>query len=150
LIGCSSGITWISTSTAAKMLPMLQLLDPWASFRNAPSEDFNRYGISTDELIEVHHFDEDKIYNIVRSMIEKGASSSRAAFNETLPVQFKTTRKVVYNLLCYLRIRPIIKHYQIMTAIYGLHPLFIKEFFLAVLTFPIKLASNKWRKWFKS
>src|SRR5688572_16686039 len=45
LIGCSSGITWLSTSTAGNFLPMVQLLDPNAAFMNAPSVDFERYNI---------------------------------------------------------------------------------------------------------
>ena len=72
LIGCSSGITWLSTSSAAKQLPMLQLLDPQAYFRNAPSVDFSRYGIPTNELIELVQFDEEKIFQVVKAIIEDG------------------------------------------------------------------------------
>ncbi|MCY7311070.1 MAG: hypothetical protein LH619_09845, partial [Chitinophagaceae bacterium] len=100
-IGCSSGITWLSTSSAAKQLPMLQLLDPQAYFRNAPSVDFQRYGISTNELIELVQYDDEKIYRSVKSILDEGIVAAKIKFNEALPVQFNTTRKVVYNLLCY-------------------------------------------------
>jgi hypothetical protein len=146
LIGCSSGITWLSTSTAAKQLPMLQLLDPQAYFRNAPSMDFTRYGISSEELIELINFDEEKIVLAVKSILEEGIIAAKQKFNEPLPMQFNTTRKVVYNLLCYLQFKAIAKHYRITTSIYGRHPLFIKEFILGFLTFPFKLVANKWRK----
>jgi ADP-heptose:LPS heptosyltransferase len=39
LLGCSSGITWLSTSDAAKQLPMVQLLNPetnWAILSGSP------------------------------------------------------------------------------------------------------------------
>jgi|CXWL01.1.fsa_nt_gi hypothetical protein len=146
LIGCSSGITWLSTSSAAKQLPMLQLLDPQAYFRNAPSVDFSRYGISTKELIELIQFDEEKILQVVQAISEDGIIAAKEKFNEPLPVQFNTTRKVIYNLLCYLQFKAIVRYYRITTSIYGRHPLFIKQFFLAFLTFPFKLISNKWRK----
>ena len=146
LIGCSSGITWLSTSSAARQLPMLQLLDPQAYFRNAPSVDFNRYGIPTNELIELVQFDEEKIFQAVKAIIEDGVTVAKETFNESLPVQFNTTRKVVYNLLCYLQFKAIARHYRITTSIYGGHPLFIKEFILGFLTFPFKLVANKWRK----
>ena len=146
LIGCSSGITWLSTSTAAKQLPMLQLLDGQAYFRNAPSVDFSRYGISTEELVELVQFDEDKILQSVRSIIEDGPAAAKLQFNEALPVQFNTTRKVVYNLLCYLHLNAIARHYRITKSIYGRQPLFIKQFVLGFLTFPFKFISNKWRK----
>lgn len=146
LIGCSSGITWLSTSSAAKQLPMLQLLDPQACFRNAPSVDFERYGISTSELIELINFDEEKVFQVVKAITENGVVSMKEKYNEVLPMQFNTTRKVVYNLLCYLQFTAIAKHYRINRNIYGRHPLFIKQFLLAFLTFPFKLVTNKWRK----
>ena len=146
LIGCSSGITWLTTSTAARQLPMLQLLDPQAYFRNAPSTDFARYGISTDELIELITFNEDKVVETVNSILNKGMPFTKEKYNQPLPVQFKTTRKVVYNLLCYLQFGAIAKHYRITKKIYGRHPAFIKQFFLAFLTFPFKLIANKWKK----
>jgi hypothetical protein len=146
LIGCSSGITWLSTSTAAKQLPMLQLLDPQAYFRNAPSVDFTRYGIATNGLIELMKFEEEKILQVVQTIIENGITDAKQKFNEQLPVQFNTTKKIVYNLLCYLQFKAIVKHYRITTSIYGAHPLFIKEFVLGFLTFPFKLIANKWRK----
>lgn len=146
LIGCSSGITWLSTSSAAKQLPMLQLLDGQAYFRNAPSVDFGRYGISADELIEIVQFDEEKVYRSVKSIIEEGAVVAKEKFNEALPVQFNTTRKIVYNLLCYFHFKAIARHYRITKSLYGRHPLFIKQFILGFLTFPFKFISNKWRK----
>lgn len=146
LIGCSSGITWLSTSTAAKQLPMLQLLDPQAYFRNAPSVDFARYGIATNELIELMKFEEEKILQVVQTIIENGIADAKHKFNEQLPVQFNTTKKIVYNLLCYLQFKAIVKHYLITTSVYGMHLLFIKEFVLGFLTFPFKLLLNKWKK----
>ena len=47
LIGCSSGITWLCTSNAGKFLPMIQLIDPYVPFLNAPSVDFKRCNISS-------------------------------------------------------------------------------------------------------
>lgn len=146
LIGCSSGITWLSTSSAAKQLPMLQLLNPQAYFLNAPSVDFSRYGISTDELIELTNFDEEKVSNVVKLIIEEGISTAKKQYNELLPIQFNTTRKVVYNLLCYLQFGAIAKHYRVTKKIYGKHPKFIRQFILAFLTFPFKLIANKWKK----
>ncbi len=146
LIGCSSGITWLSTSTAARQLPMVQLLDPQAYFRNAPSEDFKRNQISTDELIELVRFDEEKIIAVIGAIIDQGFMEAKKKYNEPLPLRFDTTRKIVYNLLCYLQFKAIAKHYRITTSIYGNHPLFIKEFILGFLTFPFKLVANKWKK----
>ncbi len=57
LLGCSSGITWISTSSAAKQLPMVQLLNPATTWFNPVSRDFERYGFDTRTVIELSRFD---------------------------------------------------------------------------------------------
>lgn len=146
LIGCSSGITWLSTSTASRPLPMLQLLNSHAAFLNAPSEDFKRYNLPAERLIEIIHINDKKVFDCVKTIIETGFEAAKRAYNEILPLQFNTTPKVVYNMLCYLQFRAIARHYRITTSIYGRHPLFLKQFWLAVLTFPFKLVRNFFRK----
>jgi ADP-heptose:LPS heptosyltransferase len=150
LIGCSSGITWLSTSSAAKQLPMVQLLNPLTPFFNAPSVDFKRYQISSTGLIEITTINEDRVLACVRMIIDGDFNGAKTKFNEDLPIQFYTTRKIVYNLLCYLHLKAIYRHYRIITSIYGTNSEFIKQFILAIVTFPFKLIRNKWRKWIKS
>lgn len=146
LIGCSSGITWLSTSNAAKQLPMIQLLNSQAFFLNAPSVDFERNGISSEYLIELIDIEEGRVYDCVRKIIEECFAYSKERYHQQIPLQFNTTRKVVYNLLCYLQFNAITRHYRIMTSIYGRHPEFIKQFILAFTTAPFKLIGNFWRK----
>ncbi len=146
LIGCSSGITWLSTSTAAKQLPMLQLLNPQAYFLNAPSEDFHRFGILREDLIEMTNINEDRIFDCIKTIIDDNFETAKTIFNDKLLLQFNTTRKIIYNLLCYLHFRAIIKHYRIITSVYGRQPEFLKQFYLAIITFPFKLIANFWKK----
>ena len=146
LVGCSSGITWLSTSNAAKQLPMVQLLDSQAYFLNAPSTDFSRYGISTNNLIEIIEKTEDRIYSCIKTILEKNFAEAKEKYHQQLPIQFNTTRKIVYNLLCYLHLKAIGTHYKIMTSIYGKHPEFIKQFLLGFAGAPFKLIANTWRK----
>ena len=145
-IGCSSGITWLCTSSGGKMLPMIQLLNPNAAFINAPSVDFARYNTGTDSLIEIIEIDEAKILQCVRMIFESGFLFAKEKFNESLPLQFNTTRLVVYNMLCYLQFRSILRHLKIMTSIYGVNWKLFLQFILAFLLFPYKLISNQVRK----
>ncbi len=149
LIGCSSGITWLSTSSAARQLPMVQLLDANAYFLNAPSVDFKRYNISTNELIEITSINADTVYGCIETILQKDFASAKLQYNQVLPIQFNTTRKIVYNLLCYLQFAAIGRHFRITRGIYGNHPLFLKNFFLTILLFPFKLLRNFFtkRKW---
>jgi hypothetical protein len=149
LIGCSSGITWINTSSAGKFLPMIQLLNPEADFFNPPSLDFKRFGISSENLIEITTINTDSVYGCVKHISENGFASAKNKYNEALPLQFHTTRKVVYNLLCYLEFKSVKKHYEINAKLYKKDPRFIKNFLKALVTFPVKLTRNLLKKIFK-
>ena len=146
LIGCSSGITWLSTSSAAKFLPMIQLLNPYTKFINAPSVDFKRYNISTNNLIEITAVNEDNIKGCIETILNKDFPAAKESYNQQLPLQFNTTQKIVYNMLCYLQFKAVAKHYQIMVSVYGRNPLFLKQFFLGIITFPFVLSKNLWKK----
>jgi ADP-heptose:LPS heptosyltransferase len=145
LIGCSSGITWLTTSSAAKFLPMLQLLNPNTIFVNTPSVDFSRYNITHNGLIEIASFNETKIYDCLNTIINEGFSAAQK-YNEQLPLQFNTTKTIIYNLLVYGEFTAIKKHISIIKSIYGWHPLFIKALLVGFGTAPFKLVNNFWKK----
>ena len=145
LIGCSSGITWLTTSNAAKFLPMLQLLNADTIFVNAPSNDFERYKISHNGLIEIYNFSENKIYECVVIILKSGFQSAQY-FNEKMPLQFKTTTTIVYNLLVYREFSSIKSHYQIMVSLYGAKLNFLKAFLKGFAIMPFKLVKNLWLK----
>ncbi len=142
LIGSSSGITWLCTSSAGKLLPMVQLLNPESPFLNAPSVDFERYGLSTQQLIELISFDEQKILDCVEMVIDEGVPVAKMRFNQQVPVLFITTRKIIYNLLCYAQFKAIAKHVNVNSLVYGFRLLFWKQFLMAFVFFPFKLIYN--------
>ncbi len=145
LIGCSSGITWLTTSSAAKFLPMLQLLNANTIFVNTPSVDFERYKIKHNGLIEMSNYDGDKIISCLNSILDNGFLNA-VHYNQQIPVQFNTTATIVYNLLVYREFKAIRNHYKIMTAVYGAHPLFLKAFRKGLTGMPGKLLKNLWHK----
>lgn len=146
LLGCSSGITWISTSDAAKPLPMVQILDPYAYWVNPISRDFERCGFSTEKLIEIYKNDPVKITTCVSEVLHNGFETARKNFSSPLPLQFKTTRRSIYNMLCMLQFKAIIKHIKINISVFGWRPSLIKEIILGFVTAPFKLINNIIRK----
>lgn len=145
LIGCSSGITWLTTSSAAKFLPMVQLLNPNTAFINTPSVDFERFDIAHNGLIEMGTFNESAIYECVSTIINEGFSAA-SKYNQIIPLQFNTTKIIVYNLLVYREFAAIRKHYKIMKSIYGNDPRLLKAFAAGFAGFPFKLLKNIWTK----
>ena len=146
LVGCSSGITWLSTSTAAKVLPMIQLLDSNAYFLNAPSRDFLRYGIGDGRIIELFNNNHNQLLDCIKTTLAVGFEEAKMKFNQPLPLQFRTTRKIVYNLICYLQIGSIVNHAKIQKSVFGFKAVFWKEFMLGLLLSPLTLIQNKIRK----
>ena len=142
MIGCSSGLTWLNTSSAAAFIPMVQLLNAYTPFFNPPSRDFSVYELPVEKLIELVTVSTERVSGCINMIIEKGFDAARPVYNEDLPVQFNTTRKVVYNMLCYRQFDAVKEHYNIMKKKFGEHPELKKQFFLAIATFPFKLLKN--------
>ncbi|HMG82764.1 MAG TPA: hypothetical protein VK559_06995 [Ferruginibacter sp.] len=141
LLGTSSGITWISTSTGAKLLPMVQLLNPYTNWVNPISRDFERYKIPDDKVIELLHFDEPSIITCV-NMAMNDFPEAKKQFNQPIPLHFTTTKQIVYNLICYLEFGAIIKHIQVNKAVYGNNRFFYGAVITGIVTAPFKLVKN--------
>ncbi len=145
LLGCSSGITWISTSTAAKLLPMVQILNPNALWVNSISRDFERFNLPVEKVIELFDFDNKKIVDCV-TMAINNFPEARKQFNQQVPLQFKTTTKIVYELFCRFKFAQILKHIQVNRKVYGDKWIFYKEVIKGIITAPFVLIQNRLRK----
>ncbi|MBK7224511.1 MAG: hypothetical protein IPH96_03435 [Saprospiraceae bacterium] len=64
-IGCSSGITWISTSDWAKKLPTLQLLNPRFFIYSGMNYDFKLSNLDNKHIIELLQYDQDLVVKIL-------------------------------------------------------------------------------------
>jgi ADP-heptose:LPS heptosyltransferase len=86
LIGCSSGITWLLTSTWAKKIPTIQILKKRALFFEfaSVSYDLNYWGQSTDHIIEITKFEDKYIFDCVKMALGEGIKKAREKYNERL------------------------------------------------------------------
>lgn len=145
LLGCSSGITWITTSSAAKLLPMVQILNPDTTWVNPISRDFERFGLPVEMVIELFDFEHVKIINCVSEALND-FPSAKAHYHQQVPLHFKTSRKIVYDLLCYFKFGAIVEHIKVNVEVYGKNPLFFKEVVLGIVTAPFLLLSRVFTK----
>jgi len=145
LLGCSSGITWITTSDAAKQLPMVQLLNAQTKWVNPISRDFERFGSPVETVIELVEFDAAKTLDCVNAALQD-FSSARMQHNQPVLVHFKTTRNIIYNLLCYAEFSAISKHIRVNREVYGNNLSFYKEVVWGFVSFPFKLVRNLFMK----
>jgi ADP-heptose:LPS heptosyltransferase len=145
LIGCSSGITWITTSDAAKPLPMVQLLNPNTNMINPISRDFQRFGIDDSKLIELLHTDPGMVVQCVEAAMVD-FEKAKINFHQQVPLHFKSTRNIVYNLLCYMHFKAILTHIRINREVFGDRLPFYANLFMGFAIFPFRLVGNFFRK----
>ena len=146
MLGCSSGITWVTTSSAGKLLPMIQMLDPHAFWINPVSRDFERFGLPLENLVELYDADLEKAIDCVKTDLTEGFTAARTKYYTPLPVQFISTRRTIYNMLVLLQFRDIYKHIRVNLDAFGPQPGLLKEIALGFLTMPFKLVGNVVRK----
>ncbi len=84
LVGCSSGITWLTTSTAGKTLPMLQILTKsnevfrWGSV----AMDFRRVRLDESRVIEMAEPRDTRIISCIEKWLSESHSAARRQFHE--------------------------------------------------------------------
>lgn len=83
LVGCSSGITWLSTSDWAKKLPTIQLLNDKLSIFAGMHYDFKANNLDNGHIIEMVEFDEQTAVNCILSVINKGIEKTKEEFHQT-------------------------------------------------------------------
>ncbi len=84
LVGCNSGITWLTTSTAGKALPMLQILTKsngifrWGSV----AMDFRRVRLDESRVIEMAEPSDTRIISCIEKWLSESHSAARRQFHE--------------------------------------------------------------------
>ncbi len=84
LVGCFSGITVLTTSTAGKALPMLQILTkPNGIFRwGSVAMDFRRSGLDENRVIEMEEPGDTRIISCIERWLSESHSAARRQFHE--------------------------------------------------------------------
>ncbi|GAC1309818.1 MAG: hypothetical protein NVSMB24_25930 [Mucilaginibacter sp.] len=99
LIGCSSGLTWLTTSDWAKKINMLQLLDKNYGIYAGIKYDFELWDIPTSNVIEVTVNNVDYVVNCLSMILEKGFDSVKAEYDEVLRPSYRNFRTVIHYIL---------------------------------------------------
>ena len=98
LIGCSSGITWVTTSDAGKCLNTVQFLSRvlGGGFASV-AYDFKHWGLPTEHILETTSNDEDRMVEIVLTALDD--------FSVALKKYHQTLRPVFWGWLLFIDYR---------------------------------------------
>ncbi len=99
LIGCSSGITWLSTSDWAKKLPTIQLLNSKLMIFAGMHYDFEVNGLETGHILEMTDFDKSRVIDCVISAIENGMEKARKTYHQIYRPGFFDLKNITSNLI---------------------------------------------------
>lgn len=146
LIGCSSGITWSSTSTAAKKIASIQLLNKRAYLFNSPTLDHLRVGLPIHRWLELTEFDEEKLIACISAIQSQGFDTARKLFGQE-PVQtFKLYRGITHTFLAKGQFGLLGKFISRNIKLYGFNLSMLKSIALGVVLFPAQLVINYIKK----
>jgi hypothetical protein len=143
LLGCSSGITWGSLSTAGKQLPMIQLLDANAYFFNPPSIDFKFAGIAETAVIELYRYTVDSITNILDTTGTDGFATAKLQYNHVTRNSFALHRGIVHYFLKKRKFRLLKKFLSINLQQHGYDSKMMKKIVQGFVFFPLQLIKDK-------
>jgi ADP-heptose:LPS heptosyltransferase len=149
LIGCSSGISWLTTSSWAKKLPMVQLLKADKSMYASFIYDHRYHGLQVDHIIEITDTTVEHVFNCIISIVDEGFTTARSKFNQEIPLDFTFYFKTIASILYRKRMRQFFSSLRYTIQRYGLHPSLIKSFF-PLIPYIANLAINKFIKSRKS
>jgi hypothetical protein len=87
LMGCSSGISCICTSTWARRLPMIQLLDHRWAIYGSLDHDYKYFGLNRDHVVEMYKYSLERILACYKHIVTSGWSSARKKFYRRIRVR---------------------------------------------------------------
>jgi ADP-heptose:LPS heptosyltransferase len=118
LIGCSSGITWLSTSDWAKKLPTLQLLSDKSAAYAGIDHDFKLNGLHNGHVIEMINYDAANVVTCIFSILSKGITNSKIAYHQIYRPNYFNLESVV---------KALILHKENINTIYNFARMYVKK-----------------------
>jgi hypothetical protein len=137
LFGCSSGISWAATSTAAKKIPTVQILTRDTYIFNPLSLTLKKLKQSTANLIEMINFNEDKLELCFSDIFDRGIEYAKARHDQPVKKQFKLFRGIVSGFLYEGKFSLIAKFVKINIKENGFDIQMVKFIVLGFLLFPL-------------
>jgi hypothetical protein len=99
LIGCSSGITWLATSSAAKRLPMIQLLDSSYMIFAGVAYDHQLWNLDNNHILERISYSVVTTKEILDDVIANGFDVAKEKYHEIYRPNYKNFAFVVKSVL---------------------------------------------------
>jgi hypothetical protein len=129
LIGGSSGVSWLCTSTWAKPLPMIQLLKKSTSVFASFVHDYEYRDADTNMIIEMTDCSPDKLLLCTTTILLDGFAAAKEKFHEEIPLNFDH----YFEVMKQLKVSTILRSASCTLKRYGFSFLFLRSLFLILM-----------------
>lgn len=146
LIGSSSGITWASTSTAAREIPSIQLLNRKAYYFNSPVLDYKINNLPADRWLELYRFDDECILSCIKIIQTNGFYEAKKLFGQKSGQTFRLYRGITHQFIEKGKFRQLLKFIRRNLKLHKWNPGMIKNIVLGFILFPIQYFLNRNKK----
>jgi hypothetical protein len=99
LVGCSSGITWLATSSAARKLPIIQLLDKTYKLFAGVAYDHQLWKLSNGHILERINYNAVTAKKIVDCFLEEGIIEAKKKYHEVYRPSYENFEFVIKSVL---------------------------------------------------
>lgn len=151
LIGCSSGITWLSTATASKKLPMIQLLQKKGPIFAGVNFDFEINKIDNSNVMELLEYDEKKIEKVLNDYFNKGFGGIKSAYHQNYKPGYYYLMKNIRALINQGKPREdIFKMIKLYKSAVGKFPINYFDMFYQIFIYGAINSENKFIRFLKN
>ena len=127
-VGCSSGVTWLLTSDAAPVVPMVQVLSSKVGEYGAVVSDLEYWRLPSAHVVELHDCSPQLARDCVLSVVRDGVAVARARYHEVLPLRFDHYFDIIFPFLRDRNIRVFAGSVRNTVKRYGLRRVMTPDF----------------------
>jgi hypothetical protein len=143
LIGCSSGITWATTSVKNRQIPMVQLLNASSYIFNPPSVGFSKVGEDTSMIIELYQYDLEKLAKCINNIFDVGFAQTKIQYHQPAKSNFKIYRGIIHSFIQKRKINLLRKFIKMNVETNGYNVKMLISILLGIVLFPVQYVLNK-------
>lgn len=122
VVGCSSGISWLSTSEWAKPLPMIQLLKKSTSTYASMVHDHEYFGLSSEHILEMTDCSAETVVECIETAIADGLSVAKTQFHQKLKPTFTMYQPSLLQEIALGHYGNVLKSLRFTYLRYGVNP----------------------------
>ena len=143
LLGCSSGITWATTTIEDRQIPMVQILDKEAYIFNPPSITFEKTKQWTNDIIELYQLDVDQLISCIREIFNQDFLFAKNRYHQRAPQNFRIYRGIVHSLILRKEFSKLLSFLKLNVREHGFKRKMLFAILKGIVLFPIQYRVNK-------